>query len=152
MIAYKSGPRLRRGPETECTPHRRIRGRRPWCKLHCQAVVNQLPRGCPHADPDPLGWVFRQECEADARLAPGPSQDLPGGLDQLERAKVCFACIASKSAHPKIKRLRAQRANAPPSQDTVRPQRFQAEPRRSGVRVESPKRAHSPRTRRPSRG
>lgn len=109
MTQAKRGPRA--GSTADAGEFDRVLGSihhpRPRCKLFGCNLVNNLPRGCPLADASPFGVVHAQQDRGYQLLAPGPEQDVTGGLAALSRAEVCGGCVGDLLADPWVRRLRA---------------------------------------------
>jgi hypothetical protein len=90
----------------------------PICRLHCQQLVDELPRRCPLRTVNPLvaihqtrerGWV---SIGSDS-LSSG-AMGIAEGLNDLERSDVCYRCFCALASHPHVRRLRASALAAEP--------------------------------------
>jgi len=79
----------------------------PLCRLRGCAIVDEFPRGCPLAKPNPLWAIHQLEDRGWRREMTRPFPDLTGGRADRRRAAICDACLDSLRSNPIICRLRA---------------------------------------------
>lgn len=84
-----------------------VPNRFPFCELRGYMIVDELPRGCPLATPNPTAAIGSLQDRGWQRELRRPFPDIVGGQIDRQRASVCLACSDHLRINPVVRRLRA---------------------------------------------
>lgn len=112
MIRELCPPPVRPGGEGECygdgkypTKSTGNQAGFPLCELRDRRIIDDLPKACPLAEPEP-GWAaFAWEQRGDLRLAVGDSR---AGVADRRRGLICEACTRRSLHHPIVQSIRVK--------------------------------------------